>query len=139
MKVTHEISDKCYRIVGFWSDSRKHLSTGVHQKYSERSKVVKDVMGFKREDHIYGDGPREHSVDDYALPRPEQDKQPDASGAPIICPKNEGLDSEWYSVVGKPRRNRDGDNKLLCTFAAIGTVIYSAAFTNFGTLPAYLP
>mmetsp|Transcript_1440 Transcript_1440/g.1611 ORF Transcript_1440/g.1611 Transcript_1440/m.1611 type:complete len:467 (+) Transcript_1440:92-1492(+) len=125
--------------IGLWSDSTKHTSTGVHQKYSERSSIVKDIMGFRREDNIYGDGPREFSTNDYKLPNPEQDRSPDPSGAPIIYPKNTGLDSEWYTVMGKPRHDKAGDNKLLATFTLIGTIAYSAAFTNLGTLPAYIP
>jgi|GEM_PF-1657223 len=106
--------------IAFFGDSTKHVSTGCHQKYHKESKLVKDVMGFDREDHIVGDGPLGFSKNDYGL---------------VEKPKP---DAEWYTVIGKKRQNKTSDIKLLMFMTSMGLIGYSTAFTNCLSLPSFL-
>jgi hypothetical protein len=121
--------------VALLGDSKAHLSTGCHQMFSSKSHVVKDVMGFDREDHVGPQGPKDASKFDYDLAAPQEDGKPDAAGLPIVAPK-EG--SEWYTVKGKERRDRAGDIKLLLFMTSVGLVSYTTALANLLQLPSYL-
>ncbi len=118
-------------------DPEKHISTGCHQTYNKKSKVVRDVMGFKREDHISENGPKEFSRHDYQLPSKEEHGTIGPDGTKIIRPTSQEPDSEWYTVKGKPRLDKAGDLKLLSIFSLIGCTVYSLAFTNKFSLPSY--
>ena len=119
-------------------DSKKHVSTGVHQSFSNKSQKVKDVMGFEREDHLLPGGPHGFSKNDYDLLKPKEDGSLAPSGSKMIAPKESGVDSHWYTVVGKERKDKQGDMRLMLRFIALGMLGYGAAFTNVGTLPAYI-
>lgn len=114
------------------------MSTGVHQKYSDKSHRVKDIMGYLREDHLLDGGPTGYSKNDYEFLESSQDDGVDAGGLRLISPKVEGIESSWYTVKGKKRIDQPGDLRLMLKFTAIGLCFYTAAFTNFGTLPAYI-
>ena len=125
-------------LIALLGDSKKHVSTGVHQKFSKKSHLVKDVMGFKREDHLLPGGPHGYSKDDYDLLPPADNGKVDAAGDKLIAPKEKDLDAHWYSVVGKERKDKPGDVRLMLKFITLGMLGYGAAFSNVGTLPAYI-
>lgn len=124
--------------INFKSDSTKHVSTGCHQKYGDSEKAI-DIMFYEREDNLNDKGACEHSKDDYAFIKKRDHGRIDPSGkAKIIYPQKEGFTSEWYTVRGKPRKDWEGDSRLLLKMTAIGMIGYTAAFTNVFSRPSYI-
>jgi len=124
--------------VAFKGDPTKHYSTGCHQKYSDHSRVVKDPLGYNREEHVFGDRPVGHSRDDYEFPPASEDNQPDPSGTPIIAPKPTGLASEWYTVKGIERPNGESDRRFLLFFSALGMLGFGTAFSGVLSRRSYM-
>jgi len=123
--------------IAFTADSTKHISTGCHQEFGP-SHVVKDVMGFDREDHLGREGPKTNSQSDYRLATPA-DGALDASGTPVVVPQSDGPASQWYSAVGVPRKDREGDIRLGLLMTSVGVVAYGTALLNvLAWKPAYL-
>jgi len=113
-------------VVSALGKPENHLSTGCHQKVGQ-SLVVKDLMGFPREEHVpVTGGPQLSSEGDYLIPDTSLDGTFDNTGGKIIVPK-EG--SEWYTVMGKPvpfsRRLQEMSGVF--GFSAIGVMLYGYA------------
>jgi len=113
----------------------QHVSTGCHQKVGRPGdKIVKDIMGFKREEHVSEiEGPRLYSKDDYVFPGHNLDGIYDPAGRKIIRGKaDDKISCEWYTVVGKavPFQRRLQEMAGVFTFSAIGSAIYGWALSG---------
>mmetsp|Transcript_1443 Transcript_1443/g.2029 ORF Transcript_1443/g.2029 Transcript_1443/m.2029 type:complete len:377 (+) Transcript_1443:328-1458(+) len=117
-----------------YGDSTTHVSTGCHQRFNSKSKIVKDVMGFDREEYIGKEGPTGFSKNDYNIPK--VNGQRDSAGRRIVEPSD--LSPEWYTVLGKRRRDYSGDIKLLSFMATIGAIGYGGAFSNYFSRKSYI-
>lgn len=110
-----------------------HVSTGCHQKATSQSKLVKDIMGYKREEHLtkVEQGPQLNSTEDYVFPSDEARGRFDAAGRPFVLAKDEG-NEEWYTVVGKnhaPGR-RWAEFKGVAGFSLLGSLLYGYALAG---------
>lgn len=90
-----------------------------------------------REDNLQRASPKDHSQHDYDLLPPSKDGSLDKAGTVQITPKANSIASHWYSVVGKPKVDAQGDLNLILRFAALGMIGYTAAFKNMFSLPSY--
>jgi len=124
--------------IGLTADSTRHVSTGCHQTFGP-SRVVKDVMGFDREDHLGSEGPVRFSKHDYRLAVPS-DGPVDASGSAIVLPEPSGVASQWYSIVGIARNDRAGELRRQLVMTALAVAGYGVALLNvLSSGPPYLP
>ncbi len=125
--------------LGYTGDSTKHVSTGCHQPYSDKSTIVYDIMRFPREEHLGPGAPREHSRHDFRVASEREHGQPDPAGRPLVHPKDDGSNRNiWFTVLGLPRQDKAGDMRLMQTFAVTGIAAYLAAFRNSCSLPGYI-
>jgi len=117
--------------IAFKGDPTKHVSTGCHQIFNEKSRKVKDIMGYLREDFLRGNGPERFSRHDYRLPSHGEHGELDTAGEALIRPKpTYGSACEWYSVIGKKQNDRGAEQRTLLYMTGCGLVGFSLAFTN---------
>ena len=114
-------------------------STDVHQAVRAAPAVVKDMMGWEREEELPLGGPHLASARDYAFAPAAGPGAPDVKdsatwrGAPVIdaAASADGAASGWYTVYGVPQDDQDdGGNAALrigAAMAAVGSVSFYVA------------
>lgn len=107
-----------------------HLSTGCHQKVAA-SKTAKDIMGYKREEHLVDaiNGPVLFSPTDYQFPPVTPKPTFDNAGRQVVLPKDS---EEWYTVVGRKHEpgRRWAEFKGVALFSLVGTLLYGTALAG---------
>ena len=121
--------------VSVFGKPEQHISTGCHQKIGRPGeKIVKDIMGYDREEHVAEmAGPLQYSVDDYLLPDAKEHGTFDPAGRKVIQAKaDDPVTCEWYTVKGKaiPYRRRLQEMAGVIGFSTIGSLLYGWALSG---------
>jgi len=112
-----------HTLINLWGKPEKHASTGIHQKVAQQQTMVKDIMGWEREEELPSSGPHLASAYDYAF-QPEAGEKTPADALEALP---EGVQSGWYTVYGKGHKDRRGEWKQGAWLAALGSLAFGVA------------
>jgi hypothetical protein len=114
-----------HTMINMWGKPETHASTGIHQKIKPKTEInkVKDIMGWERNEELHPGGPILHSQHDYSF-SPNSGQVVTKSA---VEPSPTGLESIWYTVYGKPHKDRAGEFSMGARLAAMGSVAFCIA------------
>jgi len=116
-----------FTALNVWGKPEEHVSTGIHQAIREKPKMVKDLMGWDREEELPATGPHRASKNDFSFTPDEVLESKDQSGIIPPVPVDDGKESGWYTVYGKRQKDKGAALNMGKFMAALGSFSFLVA------------